>query len=86
MAWLNFRDVFGLKKFLVSDEHKIAYNFAKKFFEYANGHAPSLKQGLELLAMIDPKDGRIGDLVSDVLVYSVRLEANARGQAKGGTE
>ena len=67
----EFGDVFGLKKLLASDERKVAYNFAKKFFEYANGYEPSLKQRIELLAMIDPNDCRIRALVTDVLVYSI---------------
>lgn len=82
----EFADVSGLKEILVSEERKIAYNFAKKFFEYANGYAPSLRQRLELLAMINPKGCKIRDLVTSVLVYSVRLEANARRKAIGATE
>ena len=69
----KFDDVFGLKKVLLSEHRKIAYNFAKKFFEYANGYQPSLKQRLDLLDMIDekPEDCRMKDLVTEVLVYSV---------------
>ena len=67
----KFADIFGLKKLLLSDSRKIAYNFARKFFEYVNGHEPSLKQRLALLAMIKPHDCRMKDLVTDVLVYSV---------------
>lgn len=76
----EFANIFGLKKLLVSDERKIAYNFAKKFFEYANGYEPSLKQRLELMAMIAPDDCRMRDLVTDVLMYSVKLEADQRGK------
>ena len=69
----KFEDVDGLKKVLLSDHRKIAYNFAKKFFEYANGYQPSLKQRVALLDMIaeDPNDCRIKDLVIGVLVYSM---------------
>ena len=70
----TFTDIFGLKKILVSDERKIAYNFAKKLFEYANGYAPSLKQRIGLLAMTNPAGCRIRDLVTNVLVYSVGLQ------------
>lgn len=70
----TFTDIFGLKKILVSDERKIAYNFAKKLFEYANGYTPSLKQRIELLAMTNPAGCRIRDLVTNVLVYSVGLQ------------
>jgi hypothetical protein len=67
----KFTDIFGLKKLLLTDQQKIAYNFAKKFFEYANGYEPNLKQRLTLFAMIDPRDCRMKDLVTDVLVYSL---------------
>ena len=67
----EFQDIFGLKKLLLSDDRKIAYNFAKKFFQYVNGHEPDLKQRLALLTMIDPVDCRMKDLVTDVLVYSL---------------
>lgn len=72
----EFTDIFGLKRLLVSNEQKIAYNFAKKFFEYANGYEPNLTQRLELLAMINPVGCRIRDLVTDVLLYSVEVQAN----------
>ena len=66
-----FTDIFGLKKLLVSDERRIAYNFAKKFFEYANGYAPDLQQRRELLTMTDSTNCRMRDLVTEVLVYSL---------------
>ena len=77
----EFADLFGLKKLLVLEERKIAYNFAKKFFEYANGYTPSLKQRMDLLAMISPKAGRIRELVTNVLTYSLRQQANKRNRA-----
>lgn len=67
----EFSDVFGLKKLLLTDNRKIAYNLAKKLFEYVNGYEPDLKQRLALLAMIDPNDCRMKDLMTDVLVYSL---------------
>lgn len=72
----TFDDVFGLKKVLLSDHRKIAYNFAKKFFEYANGYKPGLKQRLDLLSSIEdkPEDCRMKDLITDVLVYSLTGE------------
>ena len=82
----EFSDIFGLKRLLISDERKIAYNFAKTFFEYANGYTPSLKQRLDLLAMISPSGCRTRDVVTSVLAYSVRLPANNRGRAKETTE
>ncbi|MDA7667424.1 DUF1588 domain-containing protein [bacterium] len=71
-----FDNVFGLKKVLLSDPLKIAYNFAKKFFEYANGYKPSLKQRLELFELVpaDPEDCRMKDLVTEVLIYSLTAE------------
>lgn len=72
----EFVNIFGLKKVLLSDNRKIAYNFCKKFFEYVNGYEPNLKQRLALLEMIKPQDCRMQDLVTDVLVYSIGLEAD----------
>ena len=72
----KFADVFGLKKILLSDHKKVAYNFIKKFFEYANGYKPSLKQRLDLFAMIPdkPEQCRMKDLMSKVLIYSLTGE------------
>ena len=72
----KFDDVFGLKKVLLSDHRKIAYNFAKKFFEYANGYQPSLQQRLDLLERIpvEPQDARMKDLVIETLAYSLAQE------------
>jgi hypothetical protein len=68
----DFANVMGLKKILLSDHKKIAYNFAKKFFEYANGYEPTLKQRIELFDMIPDKadDSKIKDLISAVIIYS----------------
>lgn len=67
-----FQDVQGLKKALLSNHKNIAYNFARKFFEYANGVEPTLKQRMDLYAMIDdhPKDCRLKDLIARVIIYS----------------
>jgi hypothetical protein len=72
----KFQDVFGLKKILLSDHKKIAYNFAKKFFEYANGYKPNLKQRQHLHAMIpdNAEECRMKDLITKVLVYSLEGE------------
>ena len=72
----KFQDVFGLKKILLSDHKKVAYNFAKKFFEYANGHKPNLKQRLHLHAMIpdNAEECRMKDLIVKVLAYSLEGE------------
>jgi hypothetical protein len=69
----EFEDASGLKQMLFSNHRGIAYNFAKKFFEYANGYKPNLKQRVALLAMLEesPEDLRMRDLVTDVLVYSL---------------
>ena len=69
---VEFADVFGLKKILLSDHKKVAYNFSRKFFEYANGYKPNLKQRLHLFTMIpeNAQDCRIKDLITKVLVYS----------------
>ena len=72
----KFEDVFGLKKILLSDHKKVAYNFIKKFFEYANGYKPNLKQRLHLHAMIpdNAEQCRMKDLIVGVLVYSLEGE------------
>jgi len=69
----DFADVFGFKKILRKDHKKIAYNFIKKFFEYANGYQPNLRQRLDLYSMIpeDPKKCKIRDLLIHTLDYSL---------------
>ncbi len=73
----RFSDIFGLKKILLSDHKKIAYNFVKKFFEYANGYKPSLKERLDLFAMIpeEPEQCRMRDLITKTLVYSMQSQS-----------
>ncbi len=70
---LTFDDVLGLKKILLSDPSKIAYNFSKKFFEYAEGHAPDLQQRLRLMELISEGGGdiRMNDLVTQVLAFTL---------------
>ena len=70
----KFSDVFGLKKILLTDHRKVAYNFTKKFFEYANGYKPDLKERLQLFKLIpeNAKECRIKDLITKVLIYSLR--------------
>ena len=69
----KFGNIFGLKKVLLADERKIAYNFAKKFFEYANGHEPDLVQRLHLWEFVGrkPENIRLKTLVTEVLEYSL---------------
>ena len=73
----EFGDIFGLKKVLLANERKIAYNFAKKYFEYANGHEPSLTDRLHLWEFLGraPGNTRLKTLVTEVLHYSLS-EAN----------
>ena len=68
-----FDDIFGLKQILLSDHRKIAYNIAKKFFEYANGYPPTLPQRLDILGMVpeDPEATLTRDLITDIVVYSL---------------
>ena len=70
----KFKNIFGLKKLLLSNEQKIAYNFAKKFFEYANGSKPNIERRLHLWNFIgkEPENVRLKDLVTEVLLYSLR--------------
>ncbi|MGB1129592.1 MAG: DUF1592 domain-containing protein [Haloferula sp.] len=69
----EFADIFGLKEYLLSGEEKIAYNFAKKFYEYANGYQPDLNQRLALWDFIgdDPENLRLKDLITQVLFESL---------------
>lgn len=69
----TFDDIFGLKKYLLSNQRKIAYNFAKKFFEYANGYKPNLNQRLHLWDFIDKQPGNdnMKTLVTEVLIHSL---------------
>ena len=68
-----FKDVNGLKALLKSDHKKVAYNVARKFFEYTNGYQPTLAQRLDLFAMIPDNAEECGmrDLLVDVMMYSV---------------
>ena len=72
----EFGNVFGLKQALLLDHKKVAYNFAKKFFEFASGYKPTLKQRIDLFNLIenDPDDCRVRDLIKKVLVYSLEGE------------
>ncbi|MEE2781069.1 MAG: DUF1588 domain-containing protein [Planctomycetota bacterium] len=65
----EFADVRGLKKILLANEKKIAYNFMKQFFEYANGRPPSLAERIALSERIEDA-GRMKDLVKEVLMLS----------------
>ena len=67
-----FQNVIGLKKALLSNHKKIAYNFARKFFEYLNGYEPGLKQRVDLYEMIedDAEDCRLKDLITRIIIYS----------------
>ena len=69
----EFTDIFGLKKVLLADERRIAYNFAKKFFEYANGHKPDLVQRVHLWEFLGrkPENGRLKTLLTEVLENSL---------------
>ncbi|MFT6792196.1 MAG: hypothetical protein ACJAR1_000175 [Rubritalea sp.] len=69
----KFKDVFGLKKILLTNTQKIAYNFARKFFEYANGYPANLQQRLDLWELIGdkPQHCRMKDLLTEVILYSL---------------
>ena len=68
---VHFEDVFGLKKILLSKHRKVAYNFAKTFFEYANGYTPNLQQRLHLYAMIPAEADACGMKDYLQLVHSI---------------
>ncbi|MFK7849818.1 MAG: DUF1592 domain-containing protein [Akkermansiaceae bacterium] len=73
----EFADIFGLKEYLLKGEEKIAYNFAKKFHEYANGNKPDLDQRLALWDFIskDPSNLGLKDLITQVLFKSLTTES-----------
>jgi hypothetical protein len=66
----KFENVFGLKKVLLSNEQKVAYNFAKKFFEYAVGEKPNLEQRLHLWDFLGkkPENVRLKNMITEVLI------------------
>lgn len=70
---VSFDDIVGLKQILISEHRQIAYNFVRKFFEYANGYTPSLRQRLQLFDMIEesPNENRMKDLMVKTLTYSL---------------
>ena len=63
----------GLKKILLANPKKIAYNLMKQFFEYANGREPTLTERIELVERIpsNAADWGMKDLVKEVLVFSL---------------
>ena len=72
----KFEDIFGLKKLLLAGEHKVAYNFAKKYFEYAKGSKPNLEQRLHLWDFIarSPGNVQMRNLLTEVLAYSLTTD------------
>lgn len=69
----KFENIFGLKRVLVSNEWKIAYNFAKKFFEYARGEKPNLEQRLYLWDFLGKAEEnvRLKNIVTEVLIKTL---------------
>ncbi len=69
----KFKNIFGLKKVLLSNERKIAYNFAKKFFEYARGGKPKLEQRLDLWDFLGEAEEnvRLKNIVTEVLISAL---------------
>lgn len=69
----KFKNIFGLKKVLLSNERKIAYNFAKKFFEYARGGKPKLEQRLDLWDFLGKAEEnvRLKNIVTEVLISAL---------------
>ena len=68
----EFENVKGLKKILLANHKKIAYNFMKQFFEFANGYQPSLAQRIVLFERIpeEASECRIKDMIKEVLAIS----------------
>ncbi len=69
----EFTDINGLKKIMLVEHKPVAYNFAKKFYEYATGTKPDLNQRLHLYRLIpdDAEACRLRDLIRDVLIYAI---------------
>ena len=72
----EFDDIFGLKQILLAGEDKIAYNFAKKFFEYANGYPPGLEERLQLWDFItsEPEHRQLRTLLTEILAKSQKTD------------
>lgn len=72
----KFEGIQGLKAILLQDQRKVSYNFAKKFFEYANGHPPSLDQRLKLWSLLEDgsKPAGMKDIVTEVLILSLNTD------------
>jgi len=72
----KFEDVKGLKAILLKDERKVAYNFARKFFEYANGYPPGLEQRLQLWSLLEDGEKQAGmkDIVTGILMLSLNSD------------
>jgi hypothetical protein len=70
---IDFDDVVGLKNILLANQKNVAYNLAKKLFEYANGYKPTLSQRVALYGMIpeNAEKCRMKDLITEVLTYSL---------------
>lgn len=80
MGGIEFRNVDQFKRMLLRQHKQVAYNFAKKFFEYANGYGPTLTQRIELYDLIPAKaeQCRIRDLIVKVLIFSLEIQKNGR--------
>ena len=70
---------FALENFDATGQWRTKYRIKKphkKFFEYANGYKPDLKERLHLFEMIpeNAKECRIKDLITKVLLYSLTEE------------
>jgi hypothetical protein len=67
-----FEGVEGLKKILLANPEKIAYNWMKQFFEYANGREPTLEERIALVERIpdNPEECGMKVLIKEVLVFS----------------
>ncbi|MDH3584827.1 MAG: hypothetical protein OER86_11500, partial [Phycisphaerae bacterium] len=59
---------------MLEDHRPVAYNFAKKFFEYVNGHKPSLAHRIRLFGLIpdDPEACRLRNLIRAILMDAAR--------------
>ena len=61
------------KRAMLLNHKPIAYNFMKKFFEYANGHPPDLRQRIQLFHTVPDRLNQCGlrDLIVEVLIQSL---------------
>ena len=81
----EFADVFGLKRLITQKEQTVAYNFAKKFFEYANAiyQLPPFLLGWNVSRQEGKKIGKYLAETFDTIEKSASKSKRQRGVKPG---